>query len=131
MVTNTSVLMGDIKTRSGLCCSCRALVEFTVSRDMGQVKCKVRKLNFKKAKFQLFKELVNKTLRETALRGKGEKKSWQNFRDAFYKVEEVFIFTCKKSRKENRRLVWLNTNLSQTKRQEGNAHTAEMGTRIL
>lgn len=47
--------------------------EFTVLRDMDQVKSKVGNLNFKKAKFQLFKELVNKTLRETALR-KNEKK---------------------------------------------------------
>lgn len=73
MVTNTNEIMGDIKTRGGLFCSCHALVEFTVLRDMDQVKSKVENLNFKKAKFQLFKELVSKTLRETALR-KNEKK---------------------------------------------------------
>lgn len=73
MVTNTNELMGDINT--GLCRSCHALVEVTVLKDMGQVKSKVRNLNFRKAKFHLFKELVNKTLRETVLRGRGEEKS--------------------------------------------------------
>lgn len=78
---------------------------------MGEVKSKVRNMNFKKTKFQLFKEWVNKTLRETALRGKGEEKSWQTFKDPFYMVKELLIFTSKKSRKEDKRLVWLNWDL--------------------
>ena len=34
--------------------------EFTVLRDMGQAKSKIRMLNFGKVIFQLFRELVNK-----------------------------------------------------------------------
>jgi len=51
-----------------LSCSGHALVEFTVLRDMGQAKGKVRTLNFRKANFQLFKELVNKSPCKPALR---------------------------------------------------------------
>jgi len=40
---------------------------------MRQVKSKIRKLNFRKAKFQLFRELLNKTPWETVLMGNGAK----------------------------------------------------------
>ena len=61
MVTNASELIGDIKIGGSLGCSDRALVTFAVLRGMGQAKSKVRTLNFRKGKFQLFKELVNRT----------------------------------------------------------------------
>ncbi|KAK4815291.1 hypothetical protein QYF61_026196 [Mycteria americana] len=56
LVTNTSEQIGDVKIGGSLGCSDRALVEFAVLRDMGQAKSKVRTVNFRKAKFQLFKE---------------------------------------------------------------------------
>jgi len=52
-------------------------VEFTVLRDVGQAKNKVRTLNFRKANFQLFKELVNRTPWESALRDKEAEQGWQ------------------------------------------------------
>ena len=76
MVTNASELISGVKTGGSLACSDRTLVEFTVLRDMGQAKSKVRTLNFRKANFQLFKELVNRTPWETALRDKGAEESW-------------------------------------------------------
>jgi len=68
MVTNAGELIGDIKIGGSLCCSDHALVEFAVLRDMGQVKSKVRTLNFRKVNFQLFEELVSGAHWETALR---------------------------------------------------------------
>ena len=47
------------------------MMEFTCLRDIGQAKSKIRKLNFRKANFQLFGELVNKTLWESVLKDKG------------------------------------------------------------
>ena len=44
-----------------------------------QTKTKVRTLKFRKANFQLFKELVNRTPRD-----KGAEQSWQTFKDAFH-----------------------------------------------
>ena len=61
LVTNASKLIRDVKIGDSLGCSDHALVEFTVLRDMGQMKNKVKTLNFRKANFQLFKELVNGT----------------------------------------------------------------------
>ncbi|KAK4826871.1 hypothetical protein QYF61_011990 [Mycteria americana] len=56
MVTNASELISDVNIGGSLGCSNHALVEFTVLRDMGQVRSLVRTLNFRKAKFQLLKE---------------------------------------------------------------------------
>jgi len=57
MVTNASELINDVKIGGSLGCSDYALVEFTVLREMGKVRDIVRTLNFRKGKFQLFKEL--------------------------------------------------------------------------
>ncbi|KFV55360.1 hypothetical protein N328_07466, partial [Gavia stellata] len=72
-------------------------------RDRGQVKCKFRTLNFRKAKFQLFKELVNRTPWETALRDKGAEQSRQIFKDAYHTAQELSIHRCKKSGKNSKR----------------------------
>ena len=61
MLTNANELIGDIRFGHCLGCSDCAIVEFTLSSYMRQSKSKIRKLNFRKANFQLFRELVNKT----------------------------------------------------------------------
>ncbi|KAK4815523.1 hypothetical protein QYF61_003215 [Mycteria americana] len=65
LVSNASELIGDVKIGGSLGCSDHALVEFTVLKDVGQVKSKVRTLNFRKAKFQLFKEYVSQKRKVT------------------------------------------------------------------
>ncbi|PKU49307.1 rna-directed dna polymerase from mobile element jockey-like [Limosa lapponica baueri] len=70
MVTDTSKVIGDVKLGGSLDCSGHVLLEFRVLRYMGQGKNEVRTLNLRKAKFQLFKELVNTNPWKTALRDK-------------------------------------------------------------
>ncbi|KAK4818023.1 hypothetical protein QYF61_004147 [Mycteria americana] len=111
LVTNGSELIGDIETGGSLGCSDHALVEFAVLRDMGQAKGKVRTLNFRKANFQFSKELVNRAPWETALGDKGAEQSWQIFKDAFHKVQELLIPRCKKSGKEVKRPAWMSQDL--------------------
>jgi len=72
MPTNASELIGDIKTGGGLGCSDHALVEFTVLRDVGKARSRVRTLKFRKANFQLFKKLVSRTPWEMVLGDRGE-----------------------------------------------------------
>ena len=76
----------DVNTGGSFGCSDHTLVEFAALRDMGQAKSKVRTLTVRQAKFQLFKELVNATPRETARRDKGAEQSWQIFKGAFHRV---------------------------------------------
>ena len=71
------------------------------------MKSTVRILNFRKANIQLLKELVNRTLLETTLRDTGTEQSWQIFKDAFHRAQELSIPRCKKSVKEGKRLAWL------------------------
>ena len=72
-------------------------------RDMRQAKCKIRTLSFRKANFQPFRELVNKTPWETVLMGKGAEQSWQIFKEAFFRVQELSIPRCSKSGKKGKR----------------------------
>ncbi|KFQ81143.1 hypothetical protein N335_03187, partial [Phaethon lepturus] len=80
-------------------------------RDMGQAKSKVRTLNFGKAKSQLFRDLVNRSPWETALRDKGAEQSWQIFKDTFHRAQELFIPRCKKLGNEGKRPAWLSGDL--------------------
>jgi len=71
MVTDASELIGGAKTEGSLGCSDHALMEFTAMRDMGKARSIIRILNFRKAKFQLFKELVSRTPWEMVLKDRG------------------------------------------------------------
>ena len=48
-----------------------------------QVKSKVKTLNFRRVRFQVFKEQVDGTPWETVLRDKGAEGSWQLFKAVF------------------------------------------------
>jgi len=52
------------------------LVEFTLLRDRGKARIVFRTLNFRKANFQLFKQLVRKTPWEMVLRNRGTEQNW-------------------------------------------------------
>jgi len=91
MIINASELIGAVKTGGSLGCSDHTLVEFTVLRDMGKVRSIVRAVNLRKANFKLFKELVNRTSWETVLRDRGAEESWQFFRDAFHRLQELSV----------------------------------------
>jgi len=75
MVTNASELISDVKTGGSLGYSDHALVEFILLRDMEKARSIVRTLNFSKANFQLFKELVRRTPWETILKDRGAEQS--------------------------------------------------------
>ncbi|KFR11850.1 hypothetical protein N306_05276, partial [Opisthocomus hoazin] len=80
-------------------------------RDMGKARSIVRTLNFRKANFQLFKELVSRTPWETVLRDKDAEQSWQVVKDAFHRAQELSVPRCKKSGKEGKRPAWLSPDL--------------------
>lgn len=69
-----------------------------------ETKNKIRMLNFRRAKFQLFGELVSKTLWETALQDKEAEKRWQILKEA----QHLSTPTGRKSGKEGTKLEWLN-----------------------
>lgn len=56
-----------------LCCNNHALIEFVIQRNIGLAKSVVRTLNFRRAKFQLLKELLDEISCVAVLREKGIK----------------------------------------------------------
>ncbi|KFQ61696.1 hypothetical protein N334_12538, partial [Pelecanus crispus] len=80
-------------------------------RDMGKARSTVRTINFRKASFQLFKELVRRTQWETVLRDRGTEQSWQIFKDTFHRAQDLSVPKCKKSGKEGKRPAGLRRDL--------------------
>ncbi|KAK4830418.1 hypothetical protein QYF61_011042 [Mycteria americana] len=126
LVTNASELIGDVKIGGSLGCSDHALVEFTVLRDMGQEKNKVSTLNFRKAKFQLFKELE--------IGPPGKLPSGTREQNRAGRPLRTLSIKCKSSqppgvRNEERKARDQQSRpAGQTKGQEGNAQAVEAGT---
>lgn len=80
----------------------KASVTQDVNLSFVFAKTKVRTLTFRKPELQSFKELVNKTPWETALREKGAEQSWQIFTITFHTVQELLITRYKISGQEAR-----------------------------
>ncbi|KFO80819.1 hypothetical protein N303_05322, partial [Cuculus canorus] len=80
-------------------------------RDLGQVRSTVRTLNFRKAKFRLFKELVNRAPWHVVLRGRGAEQSWQIFKDVFHKAQENSVPKCRTFGMEGKTPAWLSQDL--------------------
>jgi len=105
-VTITNELISDVKTGDSLGCRSHALVEFTIQRDMGKKRSIVRTLNFRKANFMLFKELVKRMPWEMVLRDRGAEHNWQAFNDAFHRALEFSVLRYKKSCNEGKTPAW-------------------------
>jgi len=58
LLTNAEEIIKSVKVGGSLGCSDRAMVEFVISRTVGLAKSGVRTLNFGRANFKLFKELL-------------------------------------------------------------------------
>lgn len=84
MFTSTDELIGEV--------TAWAAVEFVILRAMGQVKSKVKTLSFRRAIFQLFKELVDGTPWETAVRGvKEQNTAGRALKDVFLRAQELYF----------------------------------------
>jgi len=86
-------------------------VGYGKDEDMGKTRSIVRTLNFRKANFQLFKELVNRTPWETVLSDTGAEQSWQIFKNTFHRAQELSVPRCTRSGKEGKRPAWLSRDL--------------------
>ena len=97
----------DIKIGGSLGCSDHALVEFVILKNAGLAKSRARTLCFRRAKFQLLKELLRGIPWETVLKGMGTEQSWQLFKDTLLRVQQLSIPQRKKLSRGGRRLSWL------------------------
>ena len=86
LLTKAKEVVKLIKIGSSLGCSDHTLVELVISRNVGLAKSRVRMLNFRRANFRLFKDLLDEISCEAILRDKGAEQSWLLFKDAFLKA---------------------------------------------
>ena len=91
VLTNEEESVRVVKIGGCLGCSDHALVEFVILKNAGLAKNRARTLCFRRAKFQLLKELLSGIPWETILKGMGTAQSWQLFKDILLRVQQLSI----------------------------------------
>ncbi|XP_064918707.1 ubiquitin-conjugating enzyme E2 K isoform X1 [Columba livia] len=109
ILTNKEGLVEAVKVEGCLGCSNHEMVEFRILCGRNRVASRIASLDFCRANFSLFKQLLREILWARLLEGKGT--SWLMFRNCFYQAQDQSILTSRKSRKGTRRPAWLNREL--------------------
>jgi len=91
-------IIRNVKIGSSIDCSGHALVEITILRNIGQVKSKVKTLDFRTENIQ-FRELEDGTPWQSAFRDKGAEQSWKHFKDIFLHKSSRFPHVRNQERK--------------------------------
>ena len=102
MPANAEESIREVKIGDSLGCNDHALVEFVILKNVGLAKSRDRTLCFRRAKFQLLKELLSGIIWETVHKGMGTEQSWQLFNDTLLRVQQLSIPQQKKSSRGGR-----------------------------
>ncbi|GAB0187581.1 hypothetical protein GRJ2_001223400 [Grus japonensis] len=108
ILTNKEGLVGDVKLKGSLGCSDHEMVEFRILRAARRVRSKLTTLDFRRADFGLFRDLLPW---DKALEGRGAQDSWLVFKGHLLQAQERCIPTKRKSSKNTRRPAWMNKDL--------------------
>ncbi|GAB0206732.1 hypothetical protein GRJ2_003138800 [Grus japonensis] len=112
VLTNKEELVGDVELKSSLGCSDHEMVEFKMLRAVSRAHSKLTTLEFKKADFDLFRDLLGSVPWDKALEGRGAQDRWLLFKDHVFQDQEPCIPTEKKSGKNTQRPAWMNKEFS-------------------
>ncbi|GAB0205231.1 hypothetical protein GRJ2_002988700 [Grus japonensis] len=111
ILTNKEGLVGNVKLKGSLGCSDHKMVEFKILRAARRAHSKLTTLDFRRADFGLFRDLLGKIPWDKALEGRGAQDSWLVFRDHLLQAQEQCIPTKRKSSKTTKRPLWMNKEL--------------------
>ncbi|GAB0176549.1 hypothetical protein GRJ2_000120100 [Grus japonensis] len=111
VLTNKEGLVGNVKLKGSLGCSDQEMVEFKILRAARRAHSKLPTLDFRRADFGLFRDLLGSAPWDKALEGRGAQESWLAFKDHLLQAQERCIPTKRKSGKNTRRPAWLNKEL--------------------
>ncbi|GAB0190077.1 hypothetical protein GRJ2_001473000 [Grus japonensis] len=111
ILTNKESLVGDVKLEGSLGCSDHKMVEFKFLRAARRACSKLTTLDFRRADFGLFRDLLGRIPWDKALEGRGAQDSWLVFKHHLLQAQERCIPTKRKSGKNTRRSVWMNKEL--------------------
>ncbi|GAB0179436.1 mitochondrial enolase superfamily member 1 [Grus japonensis] len=76
ILTNKEDLVGDVKLKGDLGCSDHDMVEFRILRAARRAHSKLTTLDFRRADFGLFRDLLGRIPWDKALEGRGAQDSW-------------------------------------------------------
>ncbi|GAB0208316.1 mitochondrial enolase superfamily member 1 [Grus japonensis] len=111
ILTNKEGLVGDVKLKGSLGCSDHKMAEFKILRTARRVHRKLTTLDFRRAGFGLFRDLLGRIPWDKALEGRGAQDSWLIFKGHLLQAQERCIPTKRKSSKNTRRPAWMNKEL--------------------
>ncbi|GAB0204391.1 hypothetical protein GRJ2_002904700 [Grus japonensis] len=111
ILTNKEDLVGDVTLKGGLGCSDHKMVEFRILRAARRVCSKLTTLNFRRADFDLFRDLLGRIPWDKALEGRGAQDSWLIFKHHLLQAQERCIPTKRESSKNTKRPPWVNKEL--------------------
>ncbi|GAB0208082.1 mitochondrial enolase superfamily member 1 [Grus japonensis] len=111
VLTNKEGLVGNAKLKGSLGCSDHEMVEFKILRAARKAHSKLATLDFRRADFGLFRDLLGRIPWDKALEGRGAQDSWLVFKDHLLQAQERCIPAKRKSGKNARRSAWMNKEL--------------------
>ncbi|GAB0183649.1 hypothetical protein GRJ2_000830200 [Grus japonensis] len=111
VLTNKEGLVGNVKVKGSLGCSDHEMVEFKILRAARRVHSKLTTLDFRRADFGLFRDLLGRVPWEKALEERGAQEIGLIFEDHLFQAQEQCIPTKRKSGKNTKRPVWMNKEL--------------------
>ncbi|GAB0177368.1 hypothetical protein GRJ2_000202000 [Grus japonensis] len=104
VLTNKEGLAGDVKLKGSLSCSDHEMVEFRILRAARRAHSKLTTLDFRRADFGLFRDLLGRIPWDKALEGRGTQDSWLIFKGDLLQAQERCIPTKRKSSKRPPRM---------------------------
>ncbi|GAB0177491.1 hypothetical protein GRJ2_000214400 [Grus japonensis] len=111
ILTKKEGLVGDVKLKGSLGCSDHKMVEFRILRAARRACSKLTTLDFSRADFGLFRDLLGRIPWDKALEGRGAQDSWLIFKGHLLQAQERCIQTKRKSSKTTKRPPWMNKEL--------------------
>ncbi|GAB0179874.1 hypothetical protein GRJ2_000452700 [Grus japonensis] len=111
VLTNKEGLAGDVKLKGSLDCSDHEMVEFKILRAARRAHSKLTILDFRRADFGLFRDLLGRIPWDKALEGRVAQESWLLFKGHLLQAQERCTPAKRKSGKNALRLAWMNKEL--------------------
>ncbi|GAB0175819.1 hypothetical protein GRJ2_000047100 [Grus japonensis] len=88
VLTNKEGLVGNVKFKGSLGCSDYEMVDFKIFRAARRAHSKLTTLDFRRADFGLFRDLLGRVPWDKALEGRGAQDSWLVFQDHLLQAQE-------------------------------------------
>ncbi|GAB0181788.1 mitochondrial enolase superfamily member 1 [Grus japonensis] len=111
VLTKKERLVEDVKVGGSLGCNDHEMVEFRILRGRSRAISRTTTLDFRRANFGLFKDLLGRISWVRALEGKEAQETWSIFKHHFLQAQNRCILKNKKSSKRGQIPAWMSKEL--------------------